>query len=276
MVKYVKYKKVEIYDPYESEKYENHFYIVENIPIKETENLFNELFAEGCSCRGTCTLPTCTCLKRRGIIYNLIDNDETAEALTNKNFILNRSKSYHGVYECTPNCDCKNFCGNRLVQFGPRENLIIKECPGKGKGLFTTENIQKGQFICEYAGEIVTRHEALTRLKKNEENNLPNYILCVREFFGMKQQLTIIDPTHFGNIGRYINHSCKPNCDIIAVKTRNTIPQLCVFATVDIEEGNEITFSYGESGVDQEGKKLTPCLCGENNCSKWLPYFPEL
>lgn len=267
---------MELFDPYENDAYVNHIYVIENIPTNETEDLFEEVFTEGCTCENMCTLQTCSCLQKYGINY--IKNSET---LINKNlnYTLDNNKFNHGLYECNSSCKCKNnFCGNRLVQFGPRNNLEIKDCVAKGKGLFTKEKIYKGTFICEYAGEVITKNEALQRLLHNEKNNLMNYILCVNEHFGPRLSVTYIDPTYFGNIGRYINHSCNPNCDIISVRINNTIPKLCIFAKKEIEENTEITFNYGETKTLLPGGKinLTPCFCSEQNCKKWLPYLPEI
>lgn len=269
-------------DPYENDPRINNIYVIENIPTSETKIVFEEVFAEGCTCSRICTLQNnCLCLKKYGENYNiLINKNESCEGDAKKlNYSLVTSKYNSAIYECNDSCKCVgNFCGNRYVQFGPRTNLFIKDCQLKGKGLFTAEKIVKGSFICEYAGEVITKTEAMKRFTFNEENNLMNYILCVKEHFGTVTHITFIDPTNMGNIGRFANHSCKPNCEIISVRVNNIIPKLCLFTKYDIEKNNEITFSYGESLSELHMTKVnrTPCLCGEEDCAKWLPYFPEM
>ena len=53
----------------------------------------------------------------------------------------------------------------------------------------------------------------------------------------------VIDPTTHGNIARFINHSCDPNC-----VTRNwTVlgeTSVGIFALRDIEEDEELSFDY--------------------------------
>lgn len=61
-----------------------------------------------------------------------------------------------------------------------------------------------GTFIDEYMGEVIDQQQMLKRMNtKSYKNN--NYMV----------QLThdeIIDATRKGNITRFINHSCEPNC----------------------------------------------------------------
>ncbi len=53
----------------------------------------------------------------------------------------------------------------------------------------------------------------------------------------------MIDPTYKGNLARFINHSCDPNC--ITVKW-NVLGEVCIgiFANRDIMEDEEFTFDY--------------------------------
>ncbi|OUS45239.1 hypothetical protein BE221DRAFT_77775 [Ostreococcus tauri] len=42
----------------------------------------------------------------------------------------------------------------------------VKNTPKKGFGIFARENIQRGAFLFEYAGEIINRSEAYVRERK--------------------------------------------------------------------------------------------------------------
>ena len=46
-------------------------------------------------------------------------------------------------------------CGLRLVQGGPLAGLSLVRVSGKGRGLVTTSPLMAGQFVCEYAGEVI-------------------------------------------------------------------------------------------------------------------------
>lgn len=88
------------------------------------------------------------------------------------------------IYECNSNCSCStNKCPNRLVQHGVSLPLqIFKSDSGFGWGVRShTRRIRKGEFVCEYAGEIIKTDEAKQRWLTAKERNEDNYILCLRE-----------------------------------------------------------------------------------------------
>lgn len=59
-------------------------------------------------------------------------------------------------------------------------------------------------FINEYVGEVIDQLEMLKRMKsKLYRNN--NYMVQLKHD-------EILDATCKGNITRFINHSCEPNC----------------------------------------------------------------
>ncbi|XP_016961607.1 probable histone-lysine N-methyltransferase set-23 [Drosophila biarmipes] len=183
-------------------------------------------------------------------------------------------KSSSPVIECNDLCKCsRNTCSNRLVQHGPRNNLEIFDSPiYRSKGLRTSANVPAGGYICEYAGELLTADEAKRRLEINEELALMNYVLVLNEYSSeKKQQVTIVDPSRRGNIGRYLNHSCEPNCHIAAVRIDCPIPKIGIFAARDIRAQEELCFHYGGEG---QYKKLTcgkTCLCAAPTCTGFMP-----
>lgn len=238
-------------------------YIVENMKTQEIENSLNYEFL-GCDCENECSpAGTCSCLERSGANYIYPNVSDL------KNYIIN-IKNEKPIYECNNNCKCREtLCGNKLVLLGPRENLKIIDSGPKGLGLHSEESINVGNFICEYAGEIITQFEAHKRFKIYENMGLQhNYIFCINENFGAKNDKTFIDPTFYGNIGRYINHSCEANSILIPIRLEN-IPRLCIFASETINKNSEITFNYGQLGELNQNKK---CFCLSKNCKRFLPY----
>ncbi|XP_044748161.1 probable histone-lysine N-methyltransferase set-23 [Coccinella septempunctata] len=249
-------------------------HIDSNIEYLPESIICSELFTSsyefsGCSCISECSANTCSCLQRSGAKY-VFQNPGYLESYTiNKNF---SEKPY---YECNDNCECiGKLCGNKLVQCGPRRGLEIKHFDGKGLGLVTKLSIPSGSFICEYAGEIITSDMAKNLYPIYKLKYLMNYIFCINEYFGDKVYRTIIDPTESGNIGRYINHSCEPNCDLLIIRVQNNFPKLCIFAKHDIGANEEITFNYGDTIIEDD-KKFSlnvKCLCGKMRCKKFLPF----
>ncbi|XP_053989406.1 probable histone-lysine N-methyltransferase set-23 [Hylaeus volcanicus] len=230
-------------------------YVVNNIPGPGV-NLedFESEYSLGCTCVAKCSDCSCT----RGS-PNYINGQILDEKLAGP------------IIECNSHCNCREACGNRVVQNGPLDSLIVSEVGGKGFGLFTTKSIKKGQFICEYAGEAIGIEEARRRVEAHKDSM--NYVLVVSEHIGDRVIVTCIDPKYFGNIGRYSNHSCEPNAKLVPIRVEGVVPRLCLFACRCIEIGEEITFNYAD-GVANSVHDLsdTLCLCGSKNCSGYLPH----
>ncbi|KAL8932733.1 MAG: hypothetical protein Q9211_006152 [Gyalolechia sp. 1 TL-2023] len=72
-------------------------------------------------------------------------------------------ESRHHIYECNANCNCDYGCKNRNVQFGRQVPLEIFKTPNRGWGLRCLFDLQKGEFIDTYRGEIITVEEANAR-----------------------------------------------------------------------------------------------------------------
>ena len=140
----------------------------------------------------------------------------------------------------------------------------------------TGARLEKGQFVCEYAGEVLTSEEAQVRVKESHEMN---YLISVRENF-INDVITHVDPRHHGNAGRFINHGCRPNLKMYPVRSDHDVtPMLALFAVREIPLGEELTFDYND-GVDWEipenKTNLTKCHCGSSNCRKYLPLSTEI
>ncbi|CAO1441612.1 unnamed protein product [Diamesa hyperborea] len=248
-------------------------YILENIlqendgseEFKELKEQYNSKIINKCICDASDCNTNCI----HGGNYKVIDNE----------LVLNEDRVCKDlIYECHDDCLCDiDNCFNRLAAFGPRDGLKIVQFSGKGDGLITTEFINKGAFICEYAGEILTKNEAIRRDDLNVKSKRMNYIFCLNEICLMNDEAnkqpvkTFIDPTYKGNIGRYLNHSCFANCDIISVRVDSIIPKFGIFANRHISPMEELTFSYGTVDVNQEPGNLKLCHCQSLNCMKYLP-----
>ena len=66
----------------------------------------------------------------------------------------------------------------------------------KGWGVLATRDLSQGQFVCEYAGEVIGEEEARARWSRQLQHQLSNYIMVVREYSGTNLvSKTIVDPT---------------------------------------------------------------------------------
>ena len=112
-----------------------------------------------------------------------------------------------------------------------------------GWGVFATETISKNRRIVDYAGEKISNQESLRRERRYIERG---HIWCFK-----LTTRTVIDAGVGGNIARYINHSCRPNCYIhIAGGV------IWIRAARTIRMGEEITYSYNTDG---EGQIMCRC-----------------
>ena len=71
----------------------------------------------------------------------------------------------------------------------------------------------------------------------------------------------VLDATQIGNIARYINHCCTPNCYSKVVEVAGK-KHIVIFAARDLGEGEEVTYDYK---FQVEAKKIA-CHCGSPKC----------
>ena len=121
------------------------------------------------------------------------------------------------------------------------EGLQVKRSSA-GLGLFATRPFKKGERIIEYFGLVIPKEEEYTSNSK--------YL------FEVNSKKTI-DGTQRDNFARYINHSCKPNCEPNIVKGRVWIDALRA-----IKVGEELTYDYGEEYFDEHIKPFG-CRCAK-------------
>jgi SET domain-containing protein len=76
----------------------------------------------------------------------------------------------------------------------------------------------------------------------------------------------VIDPTYYGNIARFINHSCDPNC-VTRKWTVLNETAIGIFARRDIMEDEELAFDYH---FDSFKTPFSKCYCGSWNCKGYL------
>ncbi|ORY40091.1 SET domain-containing protein [Rhizoclosmatium globosum] len=230
---------------------------------------------EGCCCEGSCgdtiNAAICSCLAERGQAYR-IDKPGCLDVTFPES---------SPIFECNINCSCSLECFNRVVGKGITRPFTVVETEGKGFALVSDNAIEKGQFVMEYAGEIIRADEARRRWAIQREMKLPNYIICVKEHTNSKTYRTNIDPSKFGNAARFINHSCSPNLYFRTVRVNSLVPSAALFAGRDIEAGEELSFDYGdamglvEEETDDRGDRIR-CLCGSSNCRGVLPFDQTL
>eukprot|EP00096_Caligus_rogercresseyi_P001210 TRINITY_DN1190_c0_g1_i3.p1 TRINITY_DN1190_c0_g1~~TRINITY_DN1190_c0_g1_i3.p1 ORF type:complete len:1358 (-),score=455.16 TRINITY_DN1190_c0_g1_i3:220-4293(-) len=162
------------------------------------------------------------------------------------------------IFECNDLCNCNvSTCHNRVIQHGVTSRMIVFRTENMGWGVRALKDIAKGTFVCEYVGEIISDSEADTR----EDSYL--FDLDYRE-----GETYCIDANRFGNIARFINHSCNPSLTPVKVFSDHQdlrFPHIALFANRDIPKGTELGFDYGEKFWVIKHRAFT-CHCGSEDC----------
>ena len=112
------------------------------------------------------------------------------------------------------------------------DSFIIKNSPGRGKGVFAKVKIKKGETIGYYTGEIIRDWHS-----NREPYNSSLYLMYVCK----DHWINAVGSR--ANYTRYINHSFKPNAELI-ISTRWKTARIESLRT--IKPGEEIFYSYGE------------------------------
>ena len=117
-----------------------------------------------------------------------------------------------------------------------RRRIARKRSGIAGFGVFAAERITKNTRIIDYAGETITHAES----RRREARQLPSgRIWC----FTVNSRW-VRDASVGGNLARFINHSCRPNCyphvidGVIWIRAARTI-----------RSGEELSYDYNTSGA---------------------------
>ena len=113
----------------------------------------------------------------------------------------------------------------------------------QGWGVFATRPINKNTRIIDYAGEKITNRESL---KREARYFRAGHIWCFK-----LNRLYARDAAVDGNVARFINHSCRPNCYSQVIGDT-----IWIRASRNIRRGEELTYDYYTDGAG-----AIPCRC---------------
>ena len=268
----------------------------------------------GCGCQkkykqpfGCVYLDYCSCIEDSVVDKN--GKKSFPYGASEKNYRCLRPaylNSRNHIYECNSRCDCTSICKNRVVQHGRQVELEIFKTKNRGwgenytpgfieyiflntdynkTGLRSREDLNRGQFIETYRGEIITSDEADKR-GQTLTHDQANFLFDFDKFAGTilfdESRQYVCDGMHMGSPARFINHSCDPNCRLFTVSYNHNdrnIYELAFFAREAIPRGTELTFDYYDEEertvitdamadeIEREkGYRPTKCLCASADC----------
>ncbi|XP_035896138.1 histone-lysine N-methyltransferase trithorax isoform X2 [Anopheles stephensi] len=146
----------------------------------------------------------------------------------------------------------------RTLKESSKESVGVYRSHIHGRGLFCNRDIEAGEMVIEYAGELIRSTLTDKRERYYDSRGIGCYMFKIDENF-------VVDATMRGNAARFINHSCEPNCyskvvDILGHK------HIIIFALRRIVQGEELTYDYKFPFEDVK----IPCSCGSKKCRKYL------
>ena len=112
-----------------------------------------------------------------------------------------------------------------------------------GWGVYATRAIPKNTRIIDYAGEKISNQESLRRELRYIRRG---HVWCFK-----LTNRTVVDAGVGGNVARFINHGCRPNC---YVHINGGV--IWIRAARTIRRGEELTYHY-----HTDGEAAIKCRC---------------
>lgn len=197
-----------------------------------------------CIHKGVCNPETCDCVTTRGVCEKFCSCSLFCESLYTgckcyPNECTEKCPCFENYRECDPDI-CRNCtsCKNTRIFRGDSKKVAL----GKANicdsfGLYALEDIEEGEYICDYKGEILNKDETERRSIFNDQLGL-NYLFQL-------SNNSDIDAYRVGNEMRYVNHSAFgfQNCNARTMFVRSG-NRVALFASRKISKLEELFFDY--------------------------------
>ena len=146
----------------------------------------------------------------------------------------------------------------------PRK-IVARRSAIHGNGVFAVEPIAKGERLVEYRGRRRT-HADVDAGDSGDAGSGHTFLFTLNDEY-------VIDANFDGNVARWINHSCSPNCEAVLEEhdgDDRTRDRVFIEAIRAIKPGEELAYDYGITLAEAHTprlKKIWECRCGSKNCT---------
>ncbi len=146
--------------------------------------------------------------------------------------------------------------------------IAARRSPIHGNGVFALVDIPAEVELVEYRGRLLT-HAQADRLYADNGDSGHTFLFTLNDRY-------VIDANHEGNIARWINHSCAPNCRALVEESADGDPRrdrVLIETLRPILAGEELSYDYGIVLTERYTPRLKAiwaCRCGAPNCSGTL------
>ncbi|KAB2573008.1 WW/Rsp5/WWP [Lasiodiplodia theobromae] len=162
--------------------------------------------------------------------------------------------------ECVGDCGCGPNCQNQRFLRKQYADVTVFKTEKKGYGLRANTDLKPNDFVYEYIGEVINERTFRNRMVQYDHEKIKHF------YFMSLSKGEFVDATKKGNLGRFCNHSCNPNCFVDKWVVGDKL-RMGIFAERHIKAGEELVFNYN---VDRYGADPQPCYCGEANCTGFI------
>jgi [histone H3]-lysine36 N-trimethyltransferase len=163
--------------------------------------------------------------------------------------------------ECVADgCSCGRKCQNQRFLRKQYADVTVIKTEKKGFGLRANKDMAPGDFVFEYIGEVIDERTFRRRMIQYDEEGIKHF------YFMSLTKGEFVDATKKGNLGRFCNHSCNPNCFVDKWVVGDKL-RMGIFVERKVRAGEELVFNYN---VDRYGADPQPCYCGEPNCTGFI------
>ncbi len=144
-------------------------------------------------------------------------------------------------------------------------NIVLRRSPIHGNGVFAAKDLPKGKRLVQYRGKL-RPHDEVDRCYGVDADSGHTFLFTLNSHY-------VIDGNVDGNIARWINHSCAPNCEAVLYESADGEPEsdrVFIEAARDIQAGEELTYDYGirlDEPHTPRMKKIWACRCGASACT---------
>ena len=148
----------------------------------------------------------------------------------------------------------------------PNPYLVLRRSRIHGRGVYARKDIKKGTRLIQYTGEVISNAEADRRYDDESMSDHHTFL------FILNSRLCV-DAARGGNISRFINHKCDPNC-VAWIEGK----EIWIDALKDIKKGEELGYEYEYDflpGYTVEDLEFYACRCGSPKCRGTIVDVPK-
>ena len=141
------------------------------------------------------------------------------------------------------------------LQTGEDALLEVRTSGAARRGVFATEEIKSGSWLCEYKGIVYPLTERAKHTNEYDLNGEESYIISSQYSVPGKGRLCWDATRILHQLGRYMNHTTNPNASLTAPVHVRGKWRIGFVAMRDISRGDEVMWDYGVRGEEQGWEK---------------------